>query len=135
MYPSILGTFKLPLTAVRQGVNFFFSDPGFGSIFTLVFSSDLALKQKYAEFRNFIVLRARLSEPQLTLFQTASSFMINQSTPDDDSLELPLQYYLRILIIKLLKVHDHKSRTRRQRYMYFIQLQASPLRESNQTQQ
>jgi hypothetical protein len=24
MYPSILGTFKLPLTAVRQGVNFFF---------------------------------------------------------------------------------------------------------------
>jgi hypothetical protein len=24
MYPGILGTFKLPLTAVRQGINFFF---------------------------------------------------------------------------------------------------------------
>jgi hypothetical protein len=30
---SILGTFKLPLTAVRQEVNFFFSDPGFGFLF------------------------------------------------------------------------------------------------------
>jgi hypothetical protein len=36
MYPSILGTFKLPLTAVRQGVNFFFSDPGFGSVFEYI---------------------------------------------------------------------------------------------------
>jgi hypothetical protein len=32
LYPSALGNLKLSLTAVKQGVNFFFSDPGFGTV-------------------------------------------------------------------------------------------------------
>ncbi|KAJ7866116.1 hypothetical protein B0H13DRAFT_1898286 [Mycena leptocephala] len=56
----------------------------------------LAAKQKYAEFYDFIVLR------------TASSFMINQSTPDD-RLGLPLQDYLRIVINRVLKIPSSRS--------------------------
>ncbi|KAJ7863412.1 hypothetical protein B0H13DRAFT_1899643 [Mycena leptocephala] len=75
--------------------------------------------QKYAEFRKFTVfgwispsyelytyrrLDSGLNEPQFTHSTNYSFiFMNNQSTPDDDSLELPLQDYLRIVIIKLLK--------------------------------
>ncbi|KAJ7906406.1 hypothetical protein B0H13DRAFT_1880638 [Mycena leptocephala] len=83
----------------------------------------LAAKQKYAEFYDFIVLR------------TASSFMINQSTPDD-RLGLPLQDYLRIVINRVLKIPSsrrHNSSVIQYSFADFL-AEVSPIRPEPSTE-
>jgi hypothetical protein len=76
LYPGTLGTLKLSLPAVKQGVNLFFSDPGFGSVFryvhvllgVVIHTNRTYMKNPYAAFLrvvrvfNLLTLRKRTGQ-------------------------------------------------------------------------